>query len=176
MFFINKTNMFSILGYVNDRLKINGRYNFLFHYPDDLPEDFFYFKQSSHPLYSTSSSDFSQDFVLNNCELNDTNGREFTGLAKSSSLNSYLDGNINPYHTWYACGFTQSYVKPGRIPGPPCNPLNDHLSQTSDLWLKIDDLQKLNLLSKYANQITNIFKIYSRMPLTTILFSIFCSF
>lgn len=97
MFFINKTNMFSILGYVNDRLKINGRYNFLFHYPDDLPEDFFYFKQSSHPLYSTTASDFSQDFVLNNCELNDTNGREFTGLAKSSSLNSYLDGNIILY-------------------------------------------------------------------------------
>lgn len=59
VYFINETNRFSVIGYINDSFKINGLYNFLFHFPDDYPDDYFYFNQSTHPLTSASVKDFS---------------------------------------------------------------------------------------------------------------------
>lgn len=119
--FINETDRFSILGRINHRYYINGVYNFLFHFPVQLPNDYFYFNQSNHPLLTTKATKVSTNFSpLIKCRLSSENGAQFTGLTISAESNgAYIDGNTSPSYWFYSIGARTRWNS--LMPGPPCN-------------------------------------------------------
>ena len=117
VFYINETDRFSVIGYIDDNFKINGLYNFLFHFPDDYPDDFFYFNQSTHPLTSTTVQDFHYIFDNKKYFPNPNSRNMLNGLAISSESGAVLDGNVELDQWWYSIGTSSSFSIAGRIPG-----------------------------------------------------------
>ena len=137
IFFINEGALFSVLGYIDEKFQIDGVFNFLFHFPNDYPEDYFYFNQSSNPFTSTTVSHFSNKVILDHCEYINKVECKFTGLAISTSEYTYLDANSHSAYYWFSIGQNANYQnKIGSIPGPPCNDENLGVS-TTNLWMRI---------------------------------------
>ena len=120
VYFINETDLFSVLGYVDDNFKIENTYNIMFYTPDDLPNDYFPFNQTSNPLNSNNATNISIDFRFNECVL-DTSSN-FTGLTLSDTNYTIIDGTANRIQHWsYAIGASTFWGRKNTIPGVPCH-------------------------------------------------------
>lgn len=148
--FINETDKFSVLGYLNDNFLINGVFNFLFHFPDDYPEDYYYFNQSINPLITLAVANFSSRLVIKKCEFIQKPNFYLTGLGITTASDTYLDGNIHSGNYWYSVGANQYYQsKIGQIPGPPC--FDEMLGvSTTDLWMRIRKFEDIRFFNNFC--------------------------
>ncbi|EAX89577.1 hypothetical protein TVAG_444960 [Trichomonas vaginalis G3] len=175
VYYINETDRFSVIGYIDDNFKINGLYNFLFHFPDDYPDDFFYFNQSTHPLTSTTVQNFHYIFDNKKCFPNPNLVSILNGLAKSSESGAVLDGNVEFDQWWYSIGTNSYYLKQGKIPGPCCANLQDSVTHTNDLYIKIIDESILRFLPPFHEPLclSNVLKYQNRCYFHLNFFEIF---
>lgn len=161
--YINTTNRFSILGHLDDDLKLEGKFNFLFYYPIELPDSFFFFNQTSNPLTTYSVSDFSSNYSKpSKCYYFETQSNHILkGLSISTSTDyTLIDGNPQSTTWLYAIGSYSSFKGEDSFPGPFCQPLGyqDTIGfKCAELWLRFD---RFEILSKFPylniNEIFNI--------------------
>lgn len=128
--------------------KINGRYEFLIHYPELPGENYNWWRQTLSPTIQTediSKSESPDHYVLGyeNVSVHYTSAR-WGGLCLTNNNNkSYINGAIN-FHQWfYAIGCYGTLEK--GIPGPLLNE-RIYYNQVA-LYVKINSLDMLKCMS-----------------------------
>ena len=97
--FINETDLFSVLGSLNENFYINNTFNFLYYQPDDFPHDYFFFSQKNNSLTSKIAIEpiFKPNLTI--CNLDNTENGEFTGLTIANDTGALIDGNN--FSSWW---------------------------------------------------------------------------
>ena len=161
-------NKYSVMGYFDDSFKIENNFTFLIEYPEY--QCFVFFQQEKNPIHTSNNGDVGYFFVNNTCE----EDVEFKGLTTSQG-NSFLDGvndKEHPNYWHYAIGQTRDWHRDAhnQIPGfklgytPKIMEVN--------FWVK---LKNLSLLERFIKTITCRGKMFSRFPLSCLLYSFFFS-
>lgn len=158
VYFINTTDRFSVIGSIDERFYIGGVYNFMIYYPDELPDSFFIFNQSSHPLKSYTVTDFKSNVTRpSKCIAFDTSSYgKLNGLALSNQPKSLIDGNPNIDNWHYPIGSASSYNGNNDMPGPQCFLRGESSTISvymSELWIKFNSYEILSLLPSLTNSI-----------------------
>ena len=126
--FSNKTNKYSILGYINDSWKINNSFEFLLEYPQLIGYN--RWKQSLHPKDNPEIGDNNK--AIGYEAINITwKEQKWGGLVKSNPGDqTFIDGSCGSIgHYWYSIGLYVSFN--GGIPGPNYIVVNEVI-----LWIR----------------------------------------
>ena len=149
VFDINEANRYSIIGYIDDNFKINGVFIFLYRFPIEYPDDYFYFNQSTHPLISYTVKDFRYNFTTKKCNIDYNHQNMLNGIAISKSPETLLDGIYGDNTAWWYAIGVNSLHRTG-FPGPYCDNKESTSSQTSQLWIRIKNKNIMRNLPNYA--------------------------
>lgn len=129
--------MFSVLGSINTSFYINNVYNFLFYFPDDFPDGFVFFNQSSHPLYSRTVSDFNEYTIHpSKYRLDKREDLTISGLKLFDYENTLLHANTHETSWMFAVGCNTFWPRKYMIPGPYVG-VPEVGVQTIELWIRI---------------------------------------
>ena len=139
----SSTNKYSILSFIDNKFKINNKFEFLLEYPE--LNGYNRWRQSLHPLENPDISGFVNGYEEISIKWNGG----WVGLVKSYHTSyTLLDGWGGVDGWWYSIGSLVKHVTPNTIPGPYKFEINN-----CSLWLRIDNLNLLNLK-------TNNFKLH----------------
>lgn len=151
--YINETDRFSVLGSINHLFYIVGKYNFLFHNPDEFPTDVLLFNQSTHPLFSNQPKDFSYKFKSKNA-LYTANNQEFEGLGLQDSGGCLIDGNPSNSNYNYCIGAKEPYGSDNTIPGIPVFVNGKYVpAHTNEIYIRIKNYKMIDLLPSLVTKI-----------------------
>ena len=121
--FVNETNKFSILSFIDSKYKIKGKYEFLLKYPDS--KGYNRWRQSLFPLNEYDSNDKTCAKGYRSIHI-DWNQNNWCGLMRSMNrtdikcIPSLLDGTIGNDNWFYSIGTMNncSINYKDNIPGP----------------------------------------------------------
>lgn len=141
--FINETDRFSVLGFIDERFHINNTFVFMYYQPLSYPNDFFFFNQTNNPFRTKIATDVSFKPTFNECKIIPDGKVDFTGFTVSEDNTSYMDANSYGNHWHYAIGATELWPNNtvNEIPGAPCQAKRKN--RCNELWIRYNDLNVL---------------------------------
>lgn len=185
IFFINESQRFSVLGYINESFYIDNRFNFLIFYPYDYPDNLFFLNQSSHPLYSYTASNITVNYTKpSKCEQFETVDEiKLKGLALSADDYTIIDGIPNSRNWDYSIGATRKYLDAETFPGPSCYISSRYNSvHAVELWIQfidfviLENLPQINLFHVFQRNLCSYCLFYSSSFVHQVfLYSVFLS-
>lgn len=141
----NSQYKFSVLDHLEEFRREDDKFEFLLEYPDDLPEQYVRWKQSSNPIKdnTTTESAYQKDVYVEGYELvhDDWNtDSRWSGLLLNQKGYSLLDGIIGE-NWWYSIGSLISYTDGSGtgIPGPIIGSVGKTVKSVR-LYCRIDNL------------------------------------
>ena len=134
---ISSPNKYSILLFIDDKYKINNKFEFLLEYPEF--NNYNRWKQSKHPLNNLDNDQLVEGYEPIYIGFNSG----WVGLVKSSDSRTVIDGHAGGYW-YYSIGTQIGGWTNNQFPGPPPN---SNSVKNCSLWLRID-----NIKSKYLKK------------------------
>ena len=130
-------NLYSIFSFLDDRFKINGKFEFLLEYPE----------LSGYNRWRQALLPWNNDEITGNAAegyenvYNTWSGSYWGGLVKSNhgcGVHTLIDGSAGTIYWHYAIGCTSTYYSP-QYPGP-----DGYLVVECCLWIRLSDTSLLN--------------------------------
>ena len=151
----NSINKYSILNEINEKFKINNKFEFLLEYPNIIGYN--RWVQNLNPINQTGSIVEGYEKIETSWE-----GPYWGGLAISSATTlCFIDGAVSKPDWWFVIGAYQSWGSTITFPGPRFNnPSDTYIAVSSTyLWIRIDGTN-FDLQFQSKNQKKNLISLF----------------